>query len=244
MMATIKKQPAWQWSIKYLKGVGAKLTEQLKASGVQTIGDVLLYFPDYYIDPATVVPLNRLQLDQPAHAYVGGRIKQVVETFDHQSKARKWQAHFAWYDDHLLTASWPISIESALECEMQIDHWTIISGRLERRDGRYYCEQPQLIPLGKDYPWPLNLRQCVHYPNVAGMKQIKLRSLCQNAVMRHGRSLEHIATHNRSVELVSFFDSLVQIHLEWPVEQMAALNDKTSVPHQQLAELTQLLKLP
>ena len=52
--------------LQYLKGVGPRKAEVLAAHGMETVRDLLFYFPRSYLDRSNVVPINRLQVNQTA----------------------------------------------------------------------------------------------------------------------------------------------------------------------------------
>ncbi len=52
--------------VQFLKGVGPKRAEALRAVGVETVEDLLLYLPRRYVDRSHLTPINRLQVNSPA----------------------------------------------------------------------------------------------------------------------------------------------------------------------------------
>ena len=53
-------------SVRYLKGVGEARAKQLAALGIETLYDLLAYFPRAYEDRSRLVPICELQADEPA----------------------------------------------------------------------------------------------------------------------------------------------------------------------------------
>ncbi len=52
--------------MQYVKGVGPRKAEAFGRHGLNTVRDLLFYFPRQYLDRTSVVPINKLQVDQPA----------------------------------------------------------------------------------------------------------------------------------------------------------------------------------
>ncbi len=62
--------------VQYVKGVGPRRAEQLAASGVRTVGDLLLYFPRRFNLRRQVQPIRTLRGDEPA-ATVAGVVRET-----------------------------------------------------------------------------------------------------------------------------------------------------------------------
>ncbi|MDF1543884.1 MAG: ATP-dependent DNA helicase RecG [bacterium] len=52
--------------LQFIKGVGPKKAELLASYGMETVRDLLLYFPRFYLDRSSVTPINKLKIDQSA----------------------------------------------------------------------------------------------------------------------------------------------------------------------------------
>ena len=52
--------------LQYLKGVGPRKAEVFAENGIETVRDLLRYYPRRYLDRTTVVPINRLQVGHSA----------------------------------------------------------------------------------------------------------------------------------------------------------------------------------
>ncbi|MCF7804472.1 MAG: ATP-dependent DNA helicase RecG [Candidatus Marinimicrobia bacterium] len=61
---TSKLQP--DSPVQYLKGVGPKRAEALESFDIETLEDLLYFFPRRYLDRSTIVPINQLKVDQEA----------------------------------------------------------------------------------------------------------------------------------------------------------------------------------
>lgn len=61
--------------IQFLKGVGEKRAEELRKIGIETVGDLLEYFPRRYLDRSTILPIAQLEKDQ--EVTVAGEVVRV-----------------------------------------------------------------------------------------------------------------------------------------------------------------------
>ncbi len=52
--------------LQYVKGVGPKKAAVLARHGLETVEDILGYFPRQYLDRSNIVPIGELKIDQPA----------------------------------------------------------------------------------------------------------------------------------------------------------------------------------
>ncbi len=70
--------------LQYVKGVGPRKAEVLAEHGMETVGDLLRYYPRHYLDRTTVVPIAEAAIDRPvtvigrvvAHGILHGRRKR------------------------------------------------------------------------------------------------------------------------------------------------------------------------
>jgi ATP-dependent DNA helicase RecG len=61
--------------IQYLKGIGPKRASALKSAGVETVRDLLYYFPRDYLDLSTVVPIAHLRSYNEQYVSIVGAVK-------------------------------------------------------------------------------------------------------------------------------------------------------------------------
>ena len=66
MPPTVKSSLELETSIQYLKGIGPKRGELLNKVNVQTIGDLLAYFPRRYLDRSRITPIRSLKAGDDA----------------------------------------------------------------------------------------------------------------------------------------------------------------------------------
>lgn len=67
------QRQALESSVQFLKGIGEKRAEHLKTAGVETVRDLLYYFPRRYLDRSTITPIKNLRAN--SEATVVGRIE-------------------------------------------------------------------------------------------------------------------------------------------------------------------------
>ena len=61
--------------IQYLKGVGPKMAQRLKILGLETVQDLLFYYPRKWIDFSQTVPVSQLRIEEIV--IIKGRIVQI-----------------------------------------------------------------------------------------------------------------------------------------------------------------------
>jgi len=66
LQATFMPELRLNSPLQYVKGVGPRRAAALAAQRLETVEDLLYYFPRHYLDRTNVVPINKLAIDQPA----------------------------------------------------------------------------------------------------------------------------------------------------------------------------------
>ena len=66
-------------SIRQLKGIGARREKLMARLGIETIPDMLQYFPREYEDHSQVIPLGDVELPTEKAVLVSGRIGTIQE---------------------------------------------------------------------------------------------------------------------------------------------------------------------
>lgn len=62
----INSFPPGGTSVQYLKGIGEKRARELVKVGVETIGDLMQYYPRRYLDRSNITPIKDLKIDETA----------------------------------------------------------------------------------------------------------------------------------------------------------------------------------
>ena len=86
--------------LQYVKGVGPRRAAALATQGLETVEDVLCYFPRHYLDRSNIIPISQLRENQPAtivgevkaHGILYGRVKryEVILADDSGNVALLW----------------------------------------------------------------------------------------------------------------------------------------------------------
>lgn len=156
--------------VQYLKGVGPKRAEALESFDVETVEDLLYFFPRRYLDRSTIVPINKLKVDQEA-TVVGkvmakgvrkGRRRSyfelVVEDKTGMLKCR-WFRGVRWIKNVFKTGE-PIAV----------------SGKVAFFNG-FSMNHPDYDKLGKGEEDPVNTGKIIPlYPGSEKLKRVGLDS--------------------------------------------------------------------
>ena len=155
--------------LQYLKGVGPRKAAVLNQAGMETVRDLLFYFPRRYLDRTNVTPINRLQVNQTstiigevkAHGILRGRKTRYEVILQDETAAvsltffqgvRYWQRLFK--KGQVFAATGRVSFFQGLQ---------IIHPDLERLDN----ESDQMVHAGRIIPV---------YPQTAELSKVGLSS--------------------------------------------------------------------
>jgi ATP-dependent DNA helicase RecG len=128
--------------LQYLKGIGPKRAEILSQQGLNSVEDLLNYFPRNYIDRSNILPLNQLQDDQ--EVTVIGKIEAAGI-----KHARKPYFYITISDGKgLLDGIWFNSI-SYFKKIFMVGDWVSLSGKLKYYRG-YQITHPDYDKLAND----------------------------------------------------------------------------------------------
>lgn len=78
-VATTTPTASTKLGLQYIKGIGPRRAEALQASGIESLEDLVGYFPRDYVDAREVVPLRRIRERLWEHVTVTGRITQIQQ---------------------------------------------------------------------------------------------------------------------------------------------------------------------
>lgn len=130
------------FDLQYLKGIGPKRAGILKKSGLNTLTDILNYFPRRYVDRTNILPLSKLQEGQEVTV-----IAKVEATGIR--RGRRPYFYITVSDGMgLLDAIWFNSI-SYFKNVFKIGEWVSLSGKLGYYRG-YQLTHPDYDKLGAD----------------------------------------------------------------------------------------------
>ncbi len=130
------------FELQYFKGIGPKRAEILSMQGLNSIHDLLNYFPRNYIDRSNILPLNKLQDEQ--EVTVIGKIEAVGI-----KRARKPFFYITISDGKgILDGVWFNSV-SYFKKVFKVGEWISLSGKLKYYRG-YQITHPDYDKLDDD----------------------------------------------------------------------------------------------
>lgn len=126
--------------IKFIKGIGPKRANALEKVGIKSLQDLLEYFPRRYLDRRTIMPLNRLSVDQ--EVTVVGRIEAAGI-----KRLRKRIFYLVISDGKgLLEAVW-FNFVDQYKNLFKMGEWIALSGKIGYYRG-YQMTHPDFDRLG------------------------------------------------------------------------------------------------
>lgn len=157
-----------QKNVKDLRGVGEAVAKSLKAAGIESLDDLINYFPRTYDDYSTIVPISKLkpgpvsiraQIKQATGRYVrrGLHITEAVASDDSGS------VRLVWFNQPYRAGA------------IKKSHDYFISGNFEMGAGRLAIMNPAM-ELASDFP--VNAARIVPiYRESKGLKSVTIRKL-------------------------------------------------------------------
>ena len=127
--------------VEELKGIGPGYGAILRGRGIATAGDLLLHFPDSYLD-LTRVQADILPGEDRVYAFAAGRAR-VSRNFKKRSSLLRAQGAIAGRQVTLVFFNQPY-LQDALGAGETVH----VYGRVEEREGRWQMVNPQLVPEG------------------------------------------------------------------------------------------------
>lgn len=216
-------------------------------AGIHTLGRLFCHLPDRYIDPAWAQRLPGAGSQESALPLSPGSIYllkliHVVPSYDHRSSKRWLTLTFgvgrrgSQLTLYRSRRSGDDDRQSELDC--RIGHWFVIE--LGAASGKQLTFDPLLIPLGTQYPWPVDHRQSLHYPSIAGVAQKRVRYVMHRAIERYALSLKGLAT-NPAGQPLSPVETMFALHSRWRLADVAQLNQHDSQYHNAMQYFRPLL---
>jgi ATP-dependent DNA helicase RecG len=162
-----------------VRGVGPATAERFRALGVETVGDLLTFWPRDWDDRTVRVPLSRFDSAQKitalatvvAHEWFGfGRMRTLKIVIEDAEGTR---AELACFNRPFLERQFPVGSEIVVHGSFQIRYGAIQSSAFE-------------IDLVADSP----ARVLPVYPLTAGLTQAQVRKAIANALAEYGRGID------------------------------------------------------
>ncbi len=230
-----------------LHRVGRDTSQHLEENGIGNLFELLCWLPDYYVDPLLLIPVERFdakaaKANPGGKIHVIGRVRYSGECFNVKKQLRWFELHLGSAAESLLKAKWQEYDMARMEFYVRLGQWVILSGSYKR--GK--LQSPAVIPLGRDYPWPVTKEHAKRYPYLKGVSYFHLRRLLLYTATYYRSTLDRCIDRQeweaRGLMLPS--EAFFKLHLDWPSEQIELLNQGISPAHKTVAYLRAHLKAP
>jgi ATP-dependent DNA helicase RecG len=190
-----------------MQGVGAKYGENLKRLGIQTLGDLLYYFPRRYLDFSLLKPINKLRYGE--EVTVIGTIESIATRPIRNGQMQLVEALLS-DSTGVLRLNWfnQVSVARRLRPKTHVS----VSGKIEQYLGRLIMRNPAWEPLEQQQ---IHTNRLVPiYSSTAGITQRWLRNLMNQVINYWAPRLEDPFSGEFLDEagLMDLSDALVQIH--------------------------------
>jgi len=187
-------------SIRYVKGIGPKRAATFNSIGIETIADLLYFFPRRYEDRSTFIPLSEIQ--PGTYTSIKGKIitKGVRPT-------RKIKIFEMIIDDghghiHCLFFN-----QSYLDSTFHVDDTVIVAGKVELYKKRLQLNSPEYeIVKDGDEETVHTGRIIPIYPLTEGLAQRSVRTAQKSAVEKYAECLEEILP----LEIIEQYDFMTR----------------------------------
>jgi ATP-dependent DNA helicase RecG len=211
------KPAALNAPVTVLQGVGPRHAQTLKRLGLETLGDMLYYFPRRYDDYSQLKPINRLWYGE--EVTVIGTVQSVTNRPIRSGRMQITEAvvsdgsgalRISWFNQPWLA--------KRLRGGMQI----VLSGKIDQYLGRLVMNSPEWEPIEQQN---LHTNRIVPvYPLTANITQRWLRQLMHQVVTYWAPRVQDPmpASMLRAAELMDLSDALVQAHFPDSWEQLTA----------------------
>jgi len=166
------RQQDWsgETGVQFVRGVGPARAEALESVGVQTVEDLLYFFPRRYLDRSTVVPIRKLQTDQ--EATVVGR---VAAKGMRGGRRRSYFELILQDNTGMLTCRW-FRGTRWMQNKFKVGEPLAVSGKVTFFNG-YSMNHPDFDKLGAEEADPVNTGKIIPlYPGNARLKSAGLDS--------------------------------------------------------------------
>lgn len=170
------------WSaqgVRFLKGVGPKVTEKLKKLGLETQRDLLFHLPLRYEDRTRVTPIAGLQPGRKQ--LIEAEVLQVAVNFRRQGPSRR--VLVAKLEDHsgLLTIRL-FFFSSQQQQKLQKGNWLRLFGEVRIAQGELEMVHPEFEVFDVQNPPPLEQNLTPVYPTTEGLHQLSISKIIRQAI--------------------------------------------------------------
>lgn len=193
--------------VRVLQGVGNRLSQTLSSLGLNTLEDLLFYFPRRYDDYSQLKPINRLEYGE--ETTILGTIQNVFTRTIRGGKLQLTEAvvgdgtgflRVTWFNQPWLSSRYPVGSQ------------IVLAGKVEQYLGRPSMNNPEIEPVEQEH---LHTNRIVPvYPLTSGLTQKNLRRIMYQTITYWApRVTDYIPEHVRNaVKLVPLSNALVNVH--------------------------------
>jgi ATP-dependent DNA helicase RecG len=194
-------------SVQVLQGVGSRLSQTLGSMGLNTLEDLLYYFPRRYDDYSQLKPINRLEFGEVTT--VLGTIKSIHTRPVRGGKVQMTEAvindgtgflRVTWFNQPWLANKYSAGDQ------------VVLAGKIEQYLGRLSMSNPELEQVEQDH---LHTNRIVPvYSLTAGLNQKNLRRLMFQTIQYWAPRVEDYlpAQVRGAVKLIDLSKALLNIH--------------------------------
>ena len=209
-------------SIQYLKGVGPRRKETLARLGIETVEDLLYFFPRRYEDRTRMTPLAQLKIGQ--WQTISGKI---LSNSGRQSWYTKKHVYEVEVGDETSRVFCVWFNRPYLDRYFKKGQQVVLYGKVDMYKDRLQLISPDYELISDDIEErSLSLGRIVPvYPSTKGVTQRYLRKTIHGCLQKYASSLEDILPYDirKKYKLLNLVKSLCNIHFpENPQAQEAA----------------------
>jgi len=170
------------WSaqgVRYLKGVGPRVTEKLQKLGIQTQRDLLFHLPLRYEDRTVVTSIGALQAGK--RSLIQAEVLQTATSFRRQGRSRR--VLVAKLSDHSAVLTIRLFYFSTRQQQMlEKGNWLRCYGEVRMAQGELEMVHPELEVIDIDKPPALTQNLTPVYPTTEGLHQLSIGKIVRQAV--------------------------------------------------------------
>ncbi len=196
--------------ITVMKGIGPAKSKNLKTLGINTIEDLLHYYPRRYDDYSQLKPINRLTYQEEI-TVIGSIYK--AEFFPAVGRKKGRIEAIVTDGTGFLRVNWyPGKYSGFLINKLKPNLSIVLSGKIDVFHGRLVMNSPEWEPLDKNH---LNTNRIVPvYPLTAGITQRNIRDLTFQIVSYWSEKIQDFLPHDikNAVQLLDLDKALQQVH--------------------------------
>ncbi|MFT5549848.1 MAG: ATP-dependent DNA helicase RecG, partial [Candidatus Azotimanducaceae bacterium] len=172
------------WSVqgvRFLKGVGPKVSEKLKKLGLETQRDLLFHLPLRYEDRTRVTPIGGLQPGRKQ--LIEAEVLQVAVNFRRQGPSRRVLVAKLEDSSGLLTIRL-FFFSSGQQQQLQKGNKLRLFGDVRIAQGEFEMIHPEFQVLDPQNPPPLEQNLTPVYPTTEGLHQLSITKIIHQVIVQ------------------------------------------------------------